>query len=47
MSARNFARRGGTAVWYFHVSDKVVSPTIRRAHPPGNHVKACGATERA
>lgn len=24
------------AVWDFHVSDKVVSPTIRRAHPrPG------------
>jgi Thiamine pyrophosphate-requiring enzymes [acetolactate synthase, pyruvate dehydrogenase (cytochrome), glyoxylate carboligase, phosphonopyruvate decarboxylase] len=25
--------RGGPAVWDFHVSDKVVSPTIRRAHP--------------
>ena len=24
---------GGGAVWDFHVSDKVVSPTIRRAHP--------------
>ncbi len=24
---------GGAAVWDFHVSDKVVSPTIRRAHP--------------
>jgi thiamine pyrophosphate-dependent acetolactate synthase large subunit-like protein len=23
----------GAAVWDFHVSDKVVSPTIRRAHP--------------
>jgi thiamine pyrophosphate-dependent acetolactate synthase large subunit-like protein len=23
----------GPAVWDFHVSDKVVSPTIRRAHP--------------
>jgi thiamine pyrophosphate-dependent acetolactate synthase large subunit-like protein len=28
-----FASRGGAAVWDFHVSDKVVSPTIRRAHP--------------
>jgi thiamine pyrophosphate-dependent acetolactate synthase large subunit-like protein len=28
-----FARGGGPAVWDFHVSDKVVSPTIRRAHP--------------
>jgi thiamine pyrophosphate-dependent acetolactate synthase large subunit-like protein len=28
-----FARSGGAAVWDFHVSDKVVSPTIRRAHP--------------
>ena len=28
-----FASSGGTAVWDFHVSDKVVSPTIRRAHP--------------
>ena len=32
-----FARRGGAAVWDFHVSDKVVSATIRRAHPPGKH----------
>jgi len=24
---------GGAAVWDFHVSDKVLSPTIRRAHP--------------
>jgi acetolactate synthase-1/2/3 large subunit len=31
---------GGAAVWDFHVSDKVVSPTIRRAHPPGKHAKA-------
>ena len=29
-----FGRSGGAAVWDFHVSDKVVSPTIRRAHPP-------------
>src|SRR5689334_12491688 len=28
-----FAANGGAAVWDFHVSDKVVSPTIRRAHP--------------
>ena len=35
-----FAKTGGAAVWDFHVSDKVVSPTIRRAHPPGKHAKA-------
>ncbi len=35
-----FAKRGGAAVWDFHVSDKVLSPTIRRAHPPGKHAKA-------
>ncbi len=29
-----FGRSDGAAVWDFHVSDKVVSPTIRRAHPP-------------
>jgi thiamine pyrophosphate-dependent acetolactate synthase large subunit-like protein len=28
-----FAASGSAAVWDFHVSDKVVSPTIRRAHP--------------
>src|SRR6266702_4569179 len=28
-----FAASGGAAVWDFHVSNKVVSPTIRRAHP--------------
>ena len=28
-----FGKNGGAAVWDFHVSDKVVSPTIRRAHP--------------
>jgi acetolactate synthase-1/2/3 large subunit len=33
---KEFAASGGAAVWDFHVSDKVVSPTIRRAHPqPG------------
>jgi len=30
----DFAKSGGAAVWDFHVSDKVISPTIRRAHPP-------------
>src|SRR4051812_6684396 len=28
-----FAATGRAAVWDFHVSDKVLSPTIRRAHP--------------
>jgi thiamine pyrophosphate-dependent acetolactate synthase large subunit-like protein len=28
-----FTASGRAAVWDFHVSDKVVSPTIRRAHP--------------
>jgi len=28
-----FAASGGAAVWDFHVSAKVVSPTISRAHP--------------
>lgn len=28
-----FTAQGGGALWDFHVSDKVVSPTIRRAHP--------------
>ncbi len=28
-----FAKKGGAAVWDFHVSDRVTSPTIRRAHP--------------
>ena len=35
-----FAAKGGAAVWDFHVSDKVLSPTIRRAHPQGGHKKA-------
>jgi thiamine pyrophosphate-dependent acetolactate synthase large subunit-like protein len=30
---KKFASTGGAAIWDFHVSDKVVSPTIRRAHP--------------
>ena len=29
-----FAENGGAAVWDFHVSDKVVSSVLRRAHPP-------------
>jgi thiamine pyrophosphate-dependent acetolactate synthase large subunit-like protein len=28
-----FAKKGGAAVWDFHVSDRVLSPTIRKAHP--------------
>jgi thiamine pyrophosphate-dependent acetolactate synthase large subunit-like protein len=32
----------GAAVWDFHVSDKVLSPTIRRAHPPGGHARKQG-----
>jgi len=28
-----FAASGGAAVWDFHVSAKVMSPTMRRAHP--------------
>jgi thiamine pyrophosphate-dependent acetolactate synthase large subunit-like protein len=31
--AAEFAARGGGAVWDFHVSDKVLSPSMRRAHP--------------
>ncbi len=30
---QEFAKKGGAAVWDFHVSDRVTSPTIRRAHP--------------
>jgi thiamine pyrophosphate-dependent acetolactate synthase large subunit-like protein len=30
---KEFAASAGGAVWDFHVSDKVLSPTIRRAHP--------------
>jgi len=30
---------GGAAVWDFRVSDKVVSPTIRRAHPARGHAR--------
>jgi len=39
-AVEEFSKSGGAAVWDFHVSDKVVSPTIRRAHPPGKHAKA-------
>jgi thiamine pyrophosphate-dependent acetolactate synthase large subunit-like protein len=35
-----FGKSGGATVWDFHVSDKVLSPTIRRAHPQGKHAKA-------
>ena len=28
-----FTTRGGCAIWDFHVSDRVVSPILRRAHP--------------
>lgn len=30
---KEFAAKGGAAVWDFHVSDKVLSPSIRKAHP--------------
>jgi acetolactate synthase-1/2/3 large subunit len=30
---QEFSKKGGAAVWDFHVSDRVVSPTIRKAHP--------------
>jgi thiamine pyrophosphate-dependent acetolactate synthase large subunit-like protein len=33
----DFSKGSGSAVWDFHVSDKVVSMTIRKAHPPGKH----------
>ncbi len=40
-----FAAHGGAAVWDFHVSDKVLSPTIRRAHPqPATEKKATSAS---
>ncbi|AEQ53740.1 thiamine pyrophosphate-binding protein [Pelagibacterium halotolerans] len=29
-----FRRRGGAAIWDFPISDQVISPVIRRAHPP-------------
>jgi thiamine pyrophosphate-dependent acetolactate synthase large subunit-like protein len=32
-----FGRAGGAAIWDFPVSDKVMSPVIRKAHPPGRH----------
>jgi len=35
-----FAASGGAAVWDFHVSAKVVSPTIRRAHPHSADTKS-------
>jgi thiamine pyrophosphate-dependent acetolactate synthase large subunit-like protein len=39
-AVEEFSKSGGAAIWDFHVSDKVVSPTIRRAHPQGQHRKA-------
>ena len=39
-AVEEFRKTRGAAVWDFHVSDKVVSPTIRKAHPPGKHKKA-------
>jgi acetolactate synthase-1/2/3 large subunit len=30
-----FAAKGGAAIWDFPISDQVISPVIRRAHPPG------------
>jgi thiamine pyrophosphate-dependent acetolactate synthase large subunit-like protein len=35
-----FAASGGAAVWDFHVSDKVLSPSIRRAHPQPSRKQA-------
>jgi acetolactate synthase-1/2/3 large subunit len=35
-----FAAGGGAAVWDFHVSDKVLSPTMRRAHPQPSRTPA-------
>lgn len=32
-----FGRAGGAAIWDFPVSDKVMSPVIRKAHPPSRH----------
>ena len=31
----SYERSGGAAVWNVPVSDRVISPVIRRAHPPG------------
>jgi thiamine pyrophosphate-dependent acetolactate synthase large subunit-like protein len=39
-SVAQFGAGGGAAVWDFRVSAKVVSPTIRRAHPPSADKKA-------
>ncbi len=36
---QEFSKKGGAAVWDFHVSDRVVSPTIRRAHPAKSAAK--------
>jgi thiamine pyrophosphate-dependent acetolactate synthase large subunit-like protein len=38
-AVQEFGNSRGAAVWDFHVSDKILSPTIRKAHPPGKHAK--------
>jgi len=37
---QEFSKKGGAAVWDFHVSDRVTSPTIRRAHPAKHAAKS-------
>ena len=33
----DFRKSGGAAIWDFPISDQVISPVIRRAHPPFGH----------
>lgn len=33
----DFRKTGGAAIWDFPISDQVISPVIRRAHPPVGH----------
>ena len=33
----DFRKTGGAAIWDFPISDQVISPVIRRAHPPHAH----------
>ncbi|UYQ72002.1 thiamine pyrophosphate-binding protein [Pelagibacterium flavum] len=33
----DFREKGGAAIWNFPISDQVISPVIRRAHPPASH----------
>jgi thiamine pyrophosphate-dependent acetolactate synthase large subunit-like protein len=42
-----FARRGGGAVWDFPISDRVMSPVMRRNHPPGAHAHGAAAARHA